>query len=176
MAPKFGAEYLSQKLNELGFAKDAPIIDLGCGTGLVGQNLCKLGHKNVDGVDISPVQIEIATKKNVYRSVTCGFMASKGCKDLGIGPNQYDAAISIGVFTIGHVKGKGFDDLVHVVKPGGLVCFTIRQCVANDPQYGYEDKMKELCEQKKWRFVSKSNIVYHEVNNFTSWIYIYEIL
>ena len=103
-------------------------------------------------------------------------MASDGCKDLKVEANKYDAAISVGVFTIGHVKGKGFDDLVHVVKPGGLACFTIRECVASDPQYEYTEKMNELCELKKWRLVSKNNIVYHEVNNYKSLLYLYEIL
>ena len=103
-------------------------------------------------------------------------MASDGCKDLGIEANKFDAAICIGVFTIGHVKGKGFDDLVHVVKPGGLACFTIRECIAENPLYGYNEKMKELCELKKWHLVCKSNIVYHQVNNFKSWLYLYEIL
>ena len=112
----------------------------------------------------------------MYRDLHCGFMASDGCKDLKVEANKYDAAISIGVFTIGHVKGKGFDDLVHVVKPGGLACFTIRECVANDPQYEYTEKMNKLCELKKWRLVSKNNIVYHEVNNYKSWLYLYEIL
>jgi predicted TPR repeat methyltransferase len=176
VAPKLAAEQLSEKLHDRGLTKNAHIIDFGCGTGLVGEQLHKLGYVNVDGVDISPESIKIAEEKHVYRALHCGFMASDGCKDLGIEENQYDAAICTGVFTIGHVKGKGFDDLVHVVKPGGLACFTIRECVANDPRYGYSDKMNELCELKKWRLVSKNNIVYHQVNNFKSWLYFYEIL
>ena len=176
VAPKLAAEQLSDKLHERGLSKNAHIIDLGCGTGLVGEHLHKLGYKNVDGVDISPESIRIAKEKQVYREFFCGYMASDECKDLGIEANQYDAAICIGVFTIGHVKSKGFDDLIHVVKPGGLVCFTIRECIANDPAYGYNEKLDALCQQKKWKLVSKSNIVYHQVNNFKSWLYFYEIL
>ena len=176
VAPKYAAEQLSEKLDEQGLSKNARIIDLGCGTGLVGEHFHKLGYTNVDGLDISLELIKIAEKKQVYKTLQCGYMASDKCKDLGMEPNQYDAAICIGVFTIGHVKSKGFDDLIYVVKPGGLVCFTIRECIANDPSYGYFEKMNELCELKKWRLVSKANIVYHQVNNFKSWLYIYEIL
>ena len=176
VAPKLSAEQLSTLLTERGLTRSAQIVDLGCGTGLVGEQLHKLGYTNIDGIDISPESLKIAEEKQVYRALHLGFMASDRCKDLQVEENKYDAAISIGVFTIGHVKGKGFDDLVHVVKPGGLVCFTIRECVADDPQYGYGEKINELCECKKWRLVSKQNIVYHEVNNFKSWLYFYEIL
>ena len=175
-APRFASEKLSELLDTQGHSKKAHIVDLGCGTGLVGQELHKLGYKNIDGVDISPELLKVAENKGVYGMLSVGFMASEGCKNLGIDANQYDAAICIGVFTIGHVKGKGFDDLVHVVKPGGLACFTIRECIANDPEYGYNEKMDELVKLKKWKLASKSHIVYQEVNNYKSWLYIYEIL
>ena len=176
VAPARGAEHLAQKLKEFGFPNDACILDLGSGTGLVGERLHKLGYTNIDGVDISPESLEVAREKAVYRRLTCGYMASNNSEDLGIDAKQYDAAICIGVFTVGHVKSKGFDDLVHVVKPGGLACFTIRDCVASDPQYGYDEKMNKLCMEKKWRLVSKVHEMYHDVNQFRSWLYTYQIL
>ncbi|XP_028396618.1 methyltransferase-like protein 27 [Dendronephthya gigantea] len=176
VAPRLAAEKLSENLKKKGHSNNVNIIDVGCGTGLVCEELHKLGYKNIDGVDFSPELLKLAEGKGVYRMLKRGFMASDGCKNLGIEANQYDAAICIGVFTVGHVKGKGFDDLVHVVKPGGLACFTIRKCIADDPEYGYDEKMDELIKLKKWSLVSKCQIVYHEVNNYKCWLYIYEIL
>ena len=143
---------------------------------MVGEGLFKHGYKNVDGLDVSPEMLEVAREKAVYRNLFIGYMATEGCHKLGIEANSYDAAISIGVFTIGHVKGKGFDDLVHAVKPGGLVCFTIRDCIADDPLYGYDEKMEELTKAKKWKLVFKVHEIYHDVNKFRSWLYIYQIL
>jgi 2-polyprenyl-3-methyl-5-hydroxy-6-metoxy-1,4-benzoquinol methylase len=40
--------------------KDVRIVDLGCGTGTFLKVLEKLGYKNIDGVDISEAQLEIA--------------------------------------------------------------------------------------------------------------------
>ena len=177
VAPKLAAEELCKILDERGVSKvTAEIIDLGCGTGLVAEHLKKLGCEAVDGLDISPELLKIAEEKKLYRRLFHGYMASENCEDLGLDANQYDAAICVGVFTIGHVKGKGFDDLVHVVKPGGIVCFTIRDCVSNDPQYEYGEKMEALCKKKKWKLVSKHHIVYHQINHFKSWLYFYEIL
>ena len=42
------------------------ILDAGCGTGLVGIYLAKLGAKQVDGIDLSPGMLEIARKTGAY--------------------------------------------------------------------------------------------------------------
>ena len=60
-----------------------------------------------------------------------------------------------GVFTAGHVKGKGLDDVVHVVKPGGLACFSVNGNVADDSQYEFHEKMNQLSEEGKWKLISK---------------------
>jgi predicted TPR repeat methyltransferase len=169
------AEKLSKTLEESGYGKDATILDLGCGTGVVGEELYKSGYRAIDGLDVCPEILEIAKAKGVYRKLSHGAMGSDGCKDLGISPNQYDASICIGVFVVGHVKGKGFNDLLYVLKPGGLACFTIRDCIANDPCYGYQEKMKELSDERKWKLVVKS---YEKYNNDDpmAWLYIYQKL
>ena len=102
-------------------------------------------------------------------------MGSAQCKDLGLPANKYDAVICVGVFTTGHVKGNGLDDIVHVVKPGGLTSFGVNGYVADDPQYEFHEKMNELCAEGKWELVSK----YYEpryLNEIWAWFYVYQIL
>jgi predicted TPR repeat methyltransferase len=169
------AEKLSKTLEESGYGKDATILDFGCGTGIVGEELYKHGYRAIDGLDICPEILETAKAKGVYGKLSQGTMGSDGCEDLGVSPNQYDASICIGVFSVGHVKGKGFDDLLYVLKPGGLACFTIRDCVANDPRYGYQEKMKELSNEGKWKLVVKSYEKYHK-DDPMAWLYIYQKL
>jgi predicted TPR repeat methyltransferase len=164
---------LSKTLEELGYGKDATILDLGCGTGAAGKELFKHGYGAIDGLDYCLEMLEEAKAKGVYRRLSQGAMGSEGCQDLGITPNQYDATICTGVFSIGHVKGKGFDDLLHVLKPGGIACFTIRDCVVNDPCYGYQEKMKELSNEGKWKLLAKSYEKYHKDDRM-GWQYIYQ--
>jgi predicted TPR repeat methyltransferase len=175
VAPVIAATKLAKTMEELGYGKDATILDLGCGTGAVGEELFKHGYRAIDGVDYASELLEIAKTKSVYRRLSQGAMGSEGCKDLGITPNQYDAAICIGVFSIGHVKGKGFDDLIHVLKPGGMACFSIRDCIANDPRYGYQEKMEELYNEGKWKLLAKSYERYHK-DDPLCWQYIYQKL
>ncbi|CAB3988748.1 Hypothetical predicted protein [Paramuricea clavata] len=118
--PALAVEQLTQKLKEFGYTNDARIdriLNLGCGTGLVGEELVKRGYKNIDGVDLTPELLEVAKAKGIYGLLQQGSMGSPECKDLGIGAKQYDAG-KVGVLTLTHVESEGFNDLVHVVKPG----------------------------------------------------------
>ena len=56
--------------------KTKNIIDVGCGTGLVGLQLKKLGYKNFDGIDISKEMIDIAISRG-YRSLFLGNLNEK---------------------------------------------------------------------------------------------------
>ena len=151
-------DLLCKHLEHLGYKSNARILDLGCGSGIVAQELRRLGYTNIDGLDLSAVMMAKAKEKCVYCSLIQGEMASEECKKLNVAPDQYDAATCVGVFTHGHVKGKGFDDFLHVLKPGGLAFFTVRRLVWEDPSYDYVRKMNELCETQKWKLLTKKYI------------------
>ena len=171
----FATDQLSKYLDELGHSKDVSILDFGCGTGVVGQELFKRGYKIIDGLDCCEEMLEMAKGKGVYKELFQGVMGSEDSKDLGVDPNQYDAAICIGVFSVGHVDGKGFDDLLYVLKPGGLVCFSVRDPVPNEPRYEYQEKLIKLSNEKKWKLVMKH---YEKYNNdsIMAWYFVYQKL
>jgi predicted TPR repeat methyltransferase len=173
--PTVAAEQLAQKLKEFGYTEDARIMDLGCGTGLVGVELQKRGYKNIDGVDLMPEMLEEAKAKGVYGSLQQGSMGSPGCKDLGVDANQYDAVTCIGVLTIAHAKSEGLHDLVHVVKPGGLMCFTIRDFSLNSTKCGYGKKMDQLCQEGKWKLLTKEYMSAY-VDDGSAWCFVYQKL
>ena len=160
---------------EFGYSNDVGILDLGCGTGLVGEELHKRGYKNIDGVDLTPEMLEHARAKGVYNSLYQGAMGSPGCGGLGVGANQCDAAVSVGVFSVAHGKGDGFDDLVHVVKPGGLIAFSMGEFSLNSPQSGYREKMDELLKEGKWKFLAKHEGPRYLVDD-GAWVFLYQIL
>ena len=163
--PVSTADLLSKYLQSLGYSKDARILDLGCGSGIVAEELKKRGYTNMDGVDLCVELMAKAKEKGIYTSLIQGEMASEGCKKLNVAADQYDAATCVGVLTYGHVKARGFDDFVHAVKPGGLACFTVRRLVWDDPSYGYATKMDELCEAKKWKLLEKKYIENYTVDD-----------
>ena len=49
--------------------RNACILDVACGTGLVGEYMREHGYNNIDGVDFSPAMLERARERAVYRSL-----------------------------------------------------------------------------------------------------------
>ncbi len=119
------------------------IIDVGCGTGLVGLELKNLGFSNFDGIDISQDMIDIAQGRG-YNSLFLGNLN----KLLPIGSNSYDAALCVGVFTHGHVGPERFSELVRIVKPEGIICFTINENVYESQ--GFDIAIKHLESRNIW--------------------------
>lgn len=112
------------------------ILDAGCGTGLVGAQLKRLGFQLLDGFDLSVEMAEKARKSRVYRHV-------RGDVDLN-GPlsdyssASYDITVCCGVFTLGHVQPDGLRELARVTRPNGFVIASTRKSYAEATSFGDE--------------------------------------
>ena len=102
--------------------RNARILDAGAGTGLVGERLVKAGFRNLVAMDLSQGMLEEARSKNIYTEFHQ--MALGGT--LNFATNEFDAVISVGVFTQGHAPANSFDELARITKPGGLIVFSLR--------------------------------------------------
>ncbi len=98
-------------------AKPAAIIDVGCGTGLVGEELVRRGFAGIDGLDISQGMLERARAKGLYGRLIAGDLTRR----TPIADATYDAAICVGSFGPGHLGPHCFPEIVRLVKPGSLV-------------------------------------------------------
>ena len=127
--------------------KTAKIIDVGCGTGLVGEKLKAKEFIYFDGLDISKDMLSIA-KSRGYRNLFLGSLN----KQLPVLDDAYDAAMCIGVFTHGHVSSDRFNELCRIVKPGGYVCFTVNEGVFEE--YGFKEMIAEFQLNKVWEVIS----------------------
>jgi predicted TPR repeat methyltransferase len=98
-----------------------PVVDLGCGTGAVGQRLAQLGVTTIDGIDLSPEMLTVAERTGAYRRLTVG--------DLNDLPNHlnatYAASVSAGTFTTGHVGPDAVSRLMELLQPGGVVAWVV---------------------------------------------------
>ena len=115
-------EHVAKDLASVLPKQDARILDVGTGTGLTGQALANLGFKNIDGWDISEKILEEAKKKKVYRNLLkINLNESKS----HVMVPKYDAAMSSGTFTKGHVKHNALPYIIEIIKPGGYFACTI---------------------------------------------------
>ncbi|MCI2399966.1 methyltransferase domain-containing protein [Aliiroseovarius subalbicans] len=98
-----------------------PVLDVGAGTGLVGERLTSQGVGPVDGTDISPEMLAVADEKKTYRSL----FASDITQPMDVKDGTYAGIISAGTFTLGHVGPDAFDQLLRIAAPGALFVITI---------------------------------------------------
>tara|TARA_Y100000741_G_C18187603_1_gene532085 strand:- start:66 stop:704 length:639 start_codon:yes stop_codon:yes gene_type:complete len=120
------SDYLSPKKISNFFIKhsknsDTPILDVGAGTGLVGELLNIKGNKEIIGIDISSEMLDQAKLKNCYSSL----IATDITKKIPLKNNSIGAVVSAGTFTHGHVGADAFDELLRITKPGGLFVLSI---------------------------------------------------
>lgn len=100
---------------------DGPVLDLGAGTGLVGEALKGYGIGPVDGTDISPGMLAQAEAKRVYRHLFEGDILGR----LPVADGAYASAVSAGTFTNGHVGPDGLNEVLRVVRPGGVIVLSV---------------------------------------------------
>lgn len=112
-------------------AKDASVLDAGCGTGLVGMELAKRGFCNLDALDFSKEMLAASRRKNIYQQLFNTDMN----RPLDFESDSYDAVVCAGSFSYCHVQATALDELVRITKPGGFICFTIRAGAFEDCGY-----------------------------------------
>ena len=110
------------------FAKVVPqsigqyFVDVGCGTGIVGARLASIRPTcRIDGIDISPEMIGQARKKlrSDLTSVYAKFIVADLTQPQPAPPMEYDAMLSAGTFTHGHLGPEAIQLLLSLVRVGG---------------------------------------------------------
>lgn len=135
-------------------ASDQPVLDAGCGTGLVGQALAGLGYTDITGIDISPEMLEQAEDSGHYRQVRA--------QDLSRTPyafddNQFAAIACVGVFSLIADPVPVLKEFCRLVRPQGYLVFTQQEVLFE--QYGYADILRGFEQRGELRCESVSEPV-----------------
>lgn len=112
------------------------VLDVGAGTGLVAEELKVMGIAPVHGVDISREMLDVARGKNLYEELQLGNILG----ELSCATASYDGCVSAGTFTLGHVGPEGLDEVIRILKPGGIACISIHSKMFGPK--GFESALK----------------------------------
>ena len=115
----------------------APVLDAGCGTGLVGEWLGIVGYPEVEGLDISAGMLARAEQKGAYARLHNLALGGR----LPFADGHFAGIVSAGVFTTGHVGPEGLDELVRICRPGGAIVLTVKNTLWDD---GFSARIAEL--------------------------------
>lgn len=144
-------------------ALDEAVLDVGCGTGLAGACLADRGFSLVDGIDLSAAMLAKAGEKGVYRKLIEADLNAP----LPFEDGAYAALVSTGTFTRGHVGPEPLDELMRIVKPGGVFACTVHGEVWESQ--GFSDKFAELEESGVLVAVEKTLGCYFEGKEPIAW-------
>jgi len=127
---------------------DGPVLDVGCGTGVVGIALRDGGVAEVDGIDISQAMLEQARRKKAadgspaYRQLVQADLTGS----ISIASNSYAGIVSAGTFTHGHLGPGSLDELWRVATPGALCSIAIN--AAHFDSQGFAQKLSDDVRRK----------------------------
>jgi predicted TPR repeat methyltransferase len=162
--PSIAAKLLRQHLS----GRNARLLDAGCGTGLVGIELGALGFGRVDGFDLAEAMAAQARASGCYRKVLGGIDMMRAGDYYA--EASYDAVLSIGVFTLGHVAPEALRVLLRLTRAGGLMIISTRS------QYyqrtGYRQLVDELVAQDRLAILRQlMNAPYNRDGDAHYWVF-----
>ena len=109
----------------------APLLDLGCGTGVSGVALRAAGFTCLDGVDFSPEMLTRAAAKGLYRRLVQADLAAPW----PFAPQAHANITAIGAIAPQHLPAAVLARAAEALPPGGCLAFTFSDLAHGDPDY-----------------------------------------
>ena len=112
-------------------ARDTPILDFACGTGLSGLALAQEGFSVIDGCDLSDPMLETARSLGIYRHLVK--LAPDEAPEAA--PGDYGAIAAIGALSPGAAPAHYLDILLARLAAGGLLALSYNDHTLAEPEY-----------------------------------------
>lgn len=128
---------------------DQAVLDAGAGTGIMGEILTSLEFSNLTGLDASEQMLARAASNGKYQQLKHCYLG----EPLEFDDDQFAVVVSSGVFTQGHAPLSGFDELIRITEPGGMLVFSVARSYLEG---SFQKKRDELESAGLWRFIDAS--------------------
>lgn len=123
-------------------------IDLGCGNGCVGEELARLGVRDLVGLDLLPEAAAAAhrDRPGLYRDILVGDLtALKPAEERRFSALEGDLLTCVAALGFGDIPPEVFSRALDRVRPGGWVAFTIkRDFTRSDDESGFAGLLARL--------------------------------
>lgn len=135
------------------YSPESKLLDFGCGTGLLGLELQKVGYtKNIFGIDGSSEMLERARGKGIYKQTWEVLVGTTPIPEEvlykpEVEGSGFDALFSSACMLKGHFPNTCYEQFLKCLKPGGLMVFSIKDVYLNpetDSGMNFVGKLAEL--------------------------------
>lgn len=96
----------------------------------------------------------ILRQKGIYRNLLTGDLTA----NLDIADATYDAMISVGIFSNGHVGPENLDELIRTIKPNGLIVLSMN--ALRYAEHDYPSHIARLEAKGAWRVLKSESSNY----------------
>lgn len=124
---------------------EAQVIDVGCGTGLVGAALGDAGYHDVVGIDASSTSLDIAARTGSYRALSEHDLTAL---PTSLPDDHFGGLICVGVMTYLPEVEATFREFARVVEVGAPIVFTQRTDLYSSRQT--DQAVQALVEDSTW--------------------------
>ncbi len=140
------AELFCQRFVSDRFTPDRnAILDVGCGTGVLGQELRRLGIDKIDGLDISPEMLAQAQlKMDGFEPIYRRLIEADLTGSIEVESDSYSGVVSSGAFTHGHLGPESLHEVFRVAAPGALCAVGINS--AHFEEFGFRSLLDQSVE------------------------------
>ena len=150
---------ITENFFELKLSKDVKVLDVGAGTGIIGELLHEGGITNIDALDASTTFLDTLVTRGYYKTAKIAMLGYGNFPE----PERkelYDVVTACGVFLKGHMPKEALDEIHQYLKPNGYFVTAMRQCYY-DPfePMGYFGKFQSLLDSGKFKLVKKNTFV-----------------
>ena len=128
------------------------ILDLGCGTGMIGARLADLGFKNVTGYDVSSGMLAMAEKKDAYKKLDKFDLHKIDYLDHRM-KNSCDFVVCSGLINNNHMDYKLFELMILCAKKGAMIIFAAKWSYIGE--YWYSQITDMLQEEQRLKFIDE---------------------
>ena len=118
----------------------APVLEVGCGTGLGGAALTEAGFECIDGFDISPDMLARAQSKEIYRHLDLLDLS----QPIELDTETYQNAAAIGVLNANQMPTTVVDEILGLLPSGGCFVLSLNDHALANGQF--ETRLLELTE------------------------------
>lgn len=115
------------------------VLDVGCGTGLVGKALAEAGYGNISGIDISPDMLNFAKATNSYQSLLQHDLMNF---PYPFEDHSFPIITAIGVLSTFENIEPILRECCRISMPGGCLIFTLRRVPFI--QFDYQNQIRQL--------------------------------
>ncbi|MCR9113962.1 MAG: class I SAM-dependent methyltransferase [Rhodobacteraceae bacterium] len=127
-----------------------PVLDAGCGTGLVGETLMLMGYHHITGCDLSPEMLARAQKTGAYADLEQADMGAA----LPFPDDHFAGFVCVGSFGPGHAPPATLTHLARVTRPSGYGVFNLLE--ASFKEQGFPEVMERLAADGAWEIAHTS--------------------